>query len=192
MDVAGEKSRLRRDVLSRLKAILPRLREEASAALRARLSPILSQLEQERERPLSVALYVPLPHEVNLMPMLKEYPQHRYAFPRCCPGRQLSFHFVEEPAHELHPAAMGIPAPGEELPSLAPADIDLLVVPGVAFSETGLRLGYGGGYYDRFIPRCTQARVLALAFAEQMAGFIPCDEHDVCLPQVIHVATRGH
>ena len=46
-------------------------------------------------------------------------------------------------------------------------------------------MGYGGGYYDRFIPRCTRARVLALAFEEQIYDVLPTEEHDLRIPLII-------
>lgn len=80
---------------------------------------------------------------------------------------------------------MGIPAPALELPIIAADEFDIIVVPGVAFTRTGTRLGYGGGYYDRYLPRCTRAKVLALAFPEQMVGYIATEAHDLPLPLVI-------
>ena len=152
-----------------------------SAALRALLSPIL----REPAVALNIALYAPLPHELNLLPLLHEHPQHHYAFPRCRSGRQLEFHEVTSPQHDFEPGALGIPAPAEHLPIILPQQLDIVIVPGVAFTRTGARLGYGGGYYDRFIPRCTQARILALAFPEQLVESIPTEEHDYTIPEIL-------
>ncbi len=187
MGAAEQKAALRRSVLRRLKAMDSAQRAADSAALRARLLPLLADMEAQLARPLSIALYAPLPHEVDLIPLLQACPQHRYAFPRCHAGRRLSFHLVREPAQELQPGAMGIPTPAATLPCMAPEEVDLLLVPGVAFTEQGERLGYGGGFYDSLIPCCTQARLLALAFAEQMLPEIPCEAHDVRLPQLLHL-----
>ncbi len=181
MDSRDAKSRLRRDTLARLQRMDADRRASESASLRRLLDPLLQGAS------LNVALYASLPHEVDLPPLLRERPQHRYAFPRCLPVRKLSFHCVADPVRELLPGAHGIAAPAEGLPELAPEDIDLLIVPGVAFTEAGDRLGYGGGYYDRFIPRCRRARVLALAFAEQLVDALPTEPHDVRLPQILHL-----
>ncbi len=180
------KAHIRAKVLARLRAMPTARRDAASAALRARLHPLLRDLQTSLGRPLRVALYAPLPHEVNLMPLLQEEPQHRYAFPRCLPGRRMLFHEVSSPAEELVAGAHGILAPHASLPSLRPQELDVLVVPGVAFTARGERLGYGGGYYDRYLPHCTQACVLALAFEEQMEETLPTEAHDLRLPQVLH------
>ncbi len=189
MEARLQKATLRQAVLARLRAKDSAQRAAESAALRALLSPILAEMEQALTRPLRIALYAPLPHEVDLMPLLQEHPQHCYAFPRCLRGRQLAFHCVQNPTSELAAGAMGILTPGATLPCLAPQEIDLLLVPGVAFTPAGARLGYGGGFYDTFIPRCCNARLLALAFAEQMVESLPTEAHDLQLPQVIQTTT---
>ncbi len=178
-----DKPALRTAVLSRLRARTAAQRNADSARLRGMLRPFLGGAG------LRVALYAPLPHEVDLLPLLHESPQHRYAFPRCRPGRGLTFHEVGDPSRELVPGAMGIPAPLPSLPAIAAADFELVIVPGVAFTGAGDRLGYGGGYYDRFLPCCRSARLVALAFAEQMLpdGSIPTEAHDLRLPCILHL-----
>ncbi len=189
MDARQQKAALRQTVLTRLKAKPGAQRAADSAALRAQLSPILAELEIGLCRTLNIALYAALPHEVDLLPLLQEHPQHRYAFPRCHKERLMRFHVVSSPADELCPGAMGILTPLPHLPEMPPQSIDLLLVPGVAFTAEGARLGYGGGYYDSFIPRCPQARLLALAFEEQMVDALPTEAHDLRLPHLILSAT---
>lgn len=80
---------------------------------------------------------------------------------------------------ELVPDKFGILAPtGEEVDK-----IDLIIVPGVAFSEDLHRLGYGGGYYDRFLEN-SDAVSCGLFFEEQK-GIFPTDTHDIPLDFII-------
>lgn len=177
------KQELRHTMLSTLKAAAAQdPTGRRSAALRRLLAPLLCS-----GKPLAVAVYAPLPHEVDLLPLLEEYPRHRFCFPRCGAQHRMTFHHVTAPATQLVPAALGIPAPAEDMPVVAPQDLDLVLVPGLAFTEAGARLGYGGGYYDRFLPLCTRARIAAAAFAEQMLPHVPTDEHDVAIPHIIHL-----
>ena len=61
-----------------------------------------------------------------------------------------------------------------------PKDIDLAVVPGVAFDEDGYRLGYGGGYYDNFLPQLRAGvKKVAIAFNIQVLKGVPREKHDV-------------
>ncbi len=187
MDRVAAKKSLRATVLSRLKARASAQRAADSAALRALVSSVLAEMESSLSRPLHVALYAALPHEVDLLPLLREHPQHCYAFPRCQHQRQMSFHVVRAPEEELRPGAMGILTPLPHLRAMEPEEIDLMLVPGVAFTKQGERLGYGGGFYDTIMPRCPQARLLAVAFAEQVVEQLPTEEHDIRLPQVLHL-----
>lgn len=180
MEKTSAKHLLRQSRLSALRAVPSEQRERFSALLREQLAAFLPQ-----RGGAAVAVYAPLPHEVNLLPLLREQPQHRYLFPRCLPGRKLCFHYVTDIEHELQPGAHGILAPAASCPMADPQDIDILVVPGVAFTSGGKRLGYGGGYYDRFLPLCTHARILALAFPWQMVPDLPTEAHDLPIPQII-------
>lgn len=179
MTPPSPKTSLRRAMLARLRAMDPAQREAKSAALRQKLLHLLPA------KGLRIGLYAPLPHEVDLMPLFGECPGHHYAFPRCLPGHRLSFHEVTSPRDELIPGAHGILAPRPGLPAMEAEHLDALIIPGVAFSLSGARLGYGGGYYDRFIPACPHARLIALAFDEQLLDSIPTEEHDIPIPLVL-------
>lgn len=64
--------------------------------------------------------------------------------------------------------------------------IDLAIIPGVAFTPAGIRLGRGKGYYDRLLPKL-QCPLIGVAFPFQIMDWLPCEEHDVCMTQVISV-----
>lgn len=176
-----DKQQLRRQMVARLRAAAAADPEgRRSAVLRRQLAPLLQQ-----ESSLTIGIYYPLPHEVDLRPLLAEYPQHRFAFPRCLKERRMEFRLVRDLSADMEPAAMGIPAPKAHCPVMLPEALDILVVPGVAFTAQGDRMGYGGGYYDRYIPLCPQARLLALAFPEQILPELPTEAHDCRIGQII-------
>ena len=67
-----------------------------------------------------------------------------------------------------------------------PESVDLVLVPGVAFTRSGDRLGQGGGWYDRFLPTARQdTRVVGVCFAEQVLDDLPVEDHDVRVDCVI-------
>lgn len=173
------KQALRADIMRTLRALPGAYVQEKSARLRRAAESYWQGAG------MRICLYAPMAHEVDLLPLLREHPEHEYYLPRCLPKRRLSFHRVLTPEHDLLPGAWGILEPRPELPELPPEQAELILVPGVAFTPRGQRLGYGGGYYDRYLPRCPQARTLALALAEQMQPELPTDAHDCTIGHVL-------
>jgi 5-formyltetrahydrofolate cyclo-ligase len=85
---------------------------------------------------------------------------------------------------DLEPGFKGIPEPVEACERVGPEAVDLVIVPGVAFDVRSGRLGYGGGFYDRFLASCRAPRI-AVAFSMQIVDGVPCDEHDLPVDVVV-------
>lgn len=70
---------------------------------------------------------------------------------------------------------------------IVPAEaLDMIVVPLVAFDQTGARLGYGGGCYDRYLPTLSATcQIIGITFDEQRVDRVPTDAHDLPLPHII-------
>ena len=87
---------------------------------------------------------------------------------------------ISDPATELRPGYCGIPEPDPmRLQTVSPGEIDVVIVPGSVFDEKGGRLGYGGGYYDRFLSNdAPQALRVGLAFELQVVPEVPTLLHD--------------
>ena len=66
-----------------------------------------------------------------------------------------------------------------------PEDIDLVIVPCVGFDESRRRLGHGKGYYDRYLPKCKNANLLAIAFEAQKLDEVATDQYDVPMQFVV-------
>ena len=88
---------------------------------------------------------------------------------------------------ELAPTSHGIIEPKPEFYKFVDLnDIDLMVLPGVAFDLNGHRLGYGAGYYDRLLRDAdTRPFLVALAFEVQIVNKIPIGDHDVRMDKII-------
>jgi 5-formyltetrahydrofolate cyclo-ligase len=85
---------------------------------------------------------------------------------------------------DLEPGFKGIREPCRGCTKVGPDEVDLVVVPGVAFDRKGRRLGYGGGFYDGFLSTCGAPRI-AIAFGVQVVDSVPCDECDLPVGVVI-------
>ena len=67
-----------------------------------------------------------------------------------------------------------------------PKEIDLIIVPGLAFTKSGYRIGYGGGYYDRFLPTLAhKPATIALALDFQVMDTLPLNDFDVPVDMII-------
>lgn len=88
---------------------------------------------------------------------------------------------------QLTPNKMGILEPVyDENRILQPKDIDLLIVPGLAFDKNGGRIGYGGGFYDRYMAKVKEnVPRIAVAYDFQILDFIPMEKHDMKVDYVI-------
>lgn len=129
-----------------------------------------------------VAGYWPIQSEINPFPLMQMFEERGYdlALPVLHPtgeGYRMGFRRFRlgEP---LVPGPFGIREPGDIAPEVEP---DVVLMPMLAFAEDGVRLGYGGGYYDRAMAelRATKAVTLyGIAFSAQQLAELPCEGHD--------------
>lgn len=113
----------------------------------------------------------------------------RVVVPYCVDGELELFHL--ESMEELSVGMYKILEPTEamrevESKRLQPEDLDLIMVPGVAFDRTGGRTGHGKGYYDKLLEHArADTPLVALAFDCQMFPEIPCESHDIYMDKVV-------
>lgn len=86
----------------------------------------------------------------------------------------------------LEKSKYGILEPSINAKALELSSLDLIIAPGVAFSSSGYRLGYGGGYYDKFLEKLgREVPVIALAFELQMLNDLPVEKHDRIVSKIV-------
>jgi 5-formyltetrahydrofolate cyclo-ligase len=137
-----------------------------------------------KDRYKAIASYASVGDEID--PRWVEEMLGPHAFPRIT-GKDLTFHL--SPWADLVPGPLGIPQPPASAPAITP---DLLLVPLLATTLDGVRLGQGGGYYDRTLAalrapdRANEAPVTAvgLAWEVQIADFLPQDAWDQRLDMI--------
>lgn len=191
-DIVAQKSELR----DRMKAIRSRVsaasrKEQSLAASRLAENEVLSPLRLSRGGRLNVFCYMSFRDEPETLPLIHTCLKHgdRVLVPKVNEGRKLTLHEMKA-IDELTPGVWGILEPGDDMPQWPAArykEIDIIIVPGLAYDRYGGRIGYGGGYYDRFIEQVSVAGKngavfpikASLALMEQIVPErVPMEEHD--------------
>lgn len=85
---------------------------------------------------------------------------------------------------ELKKGMFGIPEPAKTEP-MALNEIDVIVIPGIAFDEKGTRIGHGFGFYDKFLGTIKEKPIVALAYELQLLQEIPCEDHDIKVDKIV-------
>ena len=106
------------------------------------------------------------------------------AFPRSGDNGIMTFHIVES-LSQLVEGRYGICEPDNYLPQPVVTDNTVCVVPGLAFTPDGGRLGYGGGYYDRFLAVNKNVYRLAVAYDDMIVDELPLSSHDLKVDSIV-------
>ena len=167
-----ERRALRREKKLARNALTPAERAEKSALAVERLAE--SELFQNAQ---TVMLYDHVGGELSLDSLLTHPAAagKRFCYPLCVSRTEM----IAMVPGAWQTGAYGIREPVRELSEeVAPEELDLVVCPGTAFDPACNRLGMGGGYYDRWLPRCTRAHIVMVAFEIQKVEALPVDAWD--------------
>jgi 5-formyltetrahydrofolate cyclo-ligase len=129
----------------------------------------------------TVLTYIAFRNELSLDQLFQLLPHIRWTVPRV-EGRRLVLHTYDPDRLVRHRFGMLEPAP--DLPVVEPGSLDLVLVPGVAFDRRGGRLGFGGGFYDHFLPT-THALRVGVTHDRCLADELPMGEHDQWMNWVV-------
>lgn len=172
------RSKIRAELKQARNSLTPQEREERSARAVERLAQ--SEVFQKAK---TVMIYDHVGGELSLDSLLTHPASagKRFCYPLCTsrtemiamiPGAwQIGAYGIREPVRERSQ-------------ELQPEEIDLVVCPGTGFDPACNRMGMGGGYYDRYLPRCVNARIVMVAFEAQKLAAIPVDPWDRPVEQV--------
>ena len=170
-----DKQTLRRDLRARLAELPAEEHRAQSATLCRRLAEHPAIQTAQR-----IGIFIPLPDEPDLMPFY-----HTLTLPLAVPVEEnglWQFHevtdlrFRSSENHGVHLPIIGKPVPA--------ADLDVILVPGRAFTPDGRRLGRGRGIYDRLLLG-TDAHTLGIAFDRQILPALPQETHDIRIREVL-------
>lgn len=182
-----DKRILRREILANRKKFYKEQNKEYKAASNKIIDTLTSTEEYKNARVIMV--FVSFQDEVFTHNLIKQALKD---------GKKVCVPYVEkgnpemiashlENFNELKEGFYGILAPlKEKVKPVDPKEIDLIVSPGVAFDKEGYRVGYGGGFYDRFLKKVRlDTHIIAIAFNLQMVTEVPRNAHDVPVHSII-------
>ncbi len=106
--------------------------------------------------------------------------------PRVLGSRRMAAYRITDWSADLAPGAWDIPEPRDGLEEVSPADLDAVLVPGSAFDAAGQRCGYGGGFYDSYLPLTRRHTPwIALAYEVQLVPRMTGEEHDLPVTVIV-------
>lgn len=174
-----DKKELRRIIRDKKRAMAPEQIIEASRRLGERFLQHPLYLNAK-----TVYGYLPYNQEVRTEPMLLQALKDgkRVAVPKVI-GDEMVFIYIED-LSGIEDGYCGIPEPAGDGP-VAQDPTALVLMPGIAFDAQGRRIGYGGGFYDRFLAAEPEHPTLALCYGFQMVEQLPVEEFDIPVDVVI-------
>ena len=159
---------------------LTKTEQDADASL---LCDQLFQLMHDRID-FPIHLYLAMGGEISLAPVIEKL--LTLGIPvvssRSLPGRQLE-NFIYDPSKPLKHGLYGTLYQDESVIYEGP--YSYMIIPGLAFDRNGVRLGYGAGYYDRFLARYPQAVKIGVAYDFQYVDSLPREDHDICMDVIV-------
>jgi len=182
---ADDKKALRRQINEKKRALSSQQLEQASERLTAAL--VKTECWQAAQ---SIYIYLSYNNEVRTDALVRLALEQgkTVAVPLVEGAGEMSFRVIKS-LDEVKEGYMGIREPDASAP-LARDTHALVILPGLAFDRSGGRMGYGGGYYDRFLEKEPEHPTAALCFDFQMVEKVPAEEHDIPAGLVISATTE--
>ena len=174
-----DKKELRRTIRERKRAMT----EEEIVSRSEKLGVLFSHSEAYKAAK-TIYGYLPYNQEVRTIPMLEQALKDgkRVAVPKVY-GDEMKFLYLDD-LTQVEKGYAGIPEPIADGP-VADDDTALVLMPGLAFDPAGHRIGYGGGFYDKFLAAEPNHPTLALCYEFQMLPELHTEEHDIPVDTVL-------
>jgi len=172
------KSELRKQVLREMKALS---QEQKQAMDRALTERFLNHLFYQEAK--VIATYLSFPHEFQTQGLIDQALRDgkKVLIPKTYPKGRMEF-VVYHP-QQLVKTSFGLLEPQGDLEVVEPSQIDLIHVPGLAFTTEGYRIGYGGGYYDRYLEHFA-GHTMSTIYPCQVQEF-NSENHDIPVQEVL-------
>lgn len=174
-----DKTELRREIREKKRAMTPEEIERRSRELGRKFAAT-----EAYRKARTIYGYMPYNQEVRTVPMLEQALRDgkKVAVPKCY-GDEMKFIYLDD-LTKVAKGYAGIPEPIADEP-VAHDETALVLMPGLAFDPQGHRIGYGGGFYDKFLSREPNHPTLALCYDFQMLPHLDTEEHDIPVDVVL-------
>lgn len=174
-----DKKELRRQIREQKRAMT----QEQIASASRRLGELFAATP-EYENARTIYGYLPYNQEVRTVPMLEQAIRDgkRVAVPKVY-GEEMKFIYMDD-LSQVALGYAGIPEPVADGP-VADDPTALVLMPGLAFTKNGDRMGYGGGFYDKFLAKEPDHPTVALCYSFQMVDALPTAEYDIPVDRVL-------
>jgi len=189
MNSSSNKAELRRTMKARRKALAADQKAAADAAICEKLKARsdIGLMVDPFDYGSALAVYLASPDEINIDPYI-EYMLHRgveVVAPRWNGETYELAKIKELDEKNLRRGPMGIREP-IDADIVEPKKVDAWIIPGLAFTRGGKRLGYGGGWYDRFLASAPKGAVkIGVAYSFQIVDDLPSEPHDIPLTDIV-------
>ena len=173
----------KKELRSQIRQLKRAMSEEAIVEASARLGELFVNCP-EYQAAKTIYGYLPYNQEVRTVPMLEQAMKDgkRVAVPKCY-GEEMKFIYMDD-LSKVEKGYANIPEPIADDP-VADDPTALVLMPGLAFTEDGKRMGYGGGFYDKFLASEPTHPTVALCYAFQMVDYIPTEDYDIPVDRVL-------
>ena len=169
----------------RIRSRLLEMSNEEHEELSNKIAENLFTLE-EWKKAKTIGITISIPPEISTVRIIEQAWREgkSIAVPKCYPEEKTMDFKKITSFNQLESVYFGLLEPIEETKKASVEELDVLVVPGLAFSREGYRLGFGGGYYDRFLSHF-RGKTLALTYDVQLINDLPIEVHDIAVGKLI-------
>ena len=172
------KAELRKKILQEMKALSQEQKQAMDRALTERFlqHPFYKEAK-------TIATYLSFPHEFQTQELIEQALKDgkKVLIPKTYPKGRMEF-VIYDP-QQLVKTSFGLLEPQGDLEVVEPSQIDLIHVPGLAFTTEGYRIGYGGGYYDRYLEHFA-GHTMSTIYPCQVQEF-NSEDHDIAVQEVL-------
>jgi len=179
MSILKEKKELRNEMLIKRANLGNDLKQDYDLWVCEELERVI-----QKNNSKVVHVYLPMGKEINITPLIMRLLETgvKVVAPKTLPNRKLQ-NLVLHSLEEIDNGFYGTTHPANSTEYAG--NYDLIIVPGLAFDDNNYRLGYGGGYYDNFLSKHTNALKVGIFYPIQKADIIPTEPHDVPLDCIL-------